>query len=120
MDSKKGSGRLLVVGRDPLLRRLRAEVLKNCGYAVFPATDYDDALTRCKPGAYDAVLVSGEESEREALDFCEEVRRINPDQIVLVIVRPHVFVPGDACPDEVVENGRPTELIASVEAALAS
>jgi CheY-like chemotaxis protein len=70
--------RLLVVGRDPLLRKLRAEVLKTRGYSVFPATDYADALSRGKPGAYDAVLVSGEKNEQEALDFCEEVRSLNP------------------------------------------
>ena len=119
MLSSRNPKRLLLVGRDPLLRRLRADVLKTCGYSVYPATDYRDALTRCKPGAYDAVLVSGEEDREEALDFCQEVRRFNPDQIVLVIVRPHVYVPGDACPDDVVENGRPVELIASLEAALA-
>jgi DNA-binding response OmpR family regulator len=112
------SKRLLVVGRDPLLRKLRAEVLKSRGYSVFPATDHADALTRCKPGAYDAVLVSGEENEKEALDFCEEVRQLNPDQIVIVIARPHVYIPNDACPDEIVQDSHPVELIASVQAAL--
>ena len=111
--------RLLIVGRDPLLRKLRAEVLKTRGYSVFPATDYADALSRCKPGAYDAVLVNGEENEQEALDFCEEVRGLNPDQIVIVVARPHVYIPGDSCPDDVVENGHPNELLASLEAALA-
>lgn len=111
--------RLLLVGRDALLRKLRAEVLKRCGYSVFPATDHEDAITRCKPGAYDAVLVSGEEDEHEALEFCEEVRRTNPEQVVIVIARPNVYIPGDSCPDDVVENGRPTELIESVKAALA-
>ena len=113
------SKRLLVVGHDPLLRRLRAEVLKKCGYTVFPASDYDDALSRCKPGAYDAVLVSGEEDKDEALAFCEQVRTFNPDQVVLLIIRPNVYVPGDSCPDEIVENGRPSELISSVREALA-
>ena len=113
------TSRLLIVGRDPLLRKLRAEVLKQRGYDVFPATDYSDALTRCKPGAYDAVLVSGEENEQEALDFCVEVRGINPEQIVIVIARPHVYIPNDSCPDDIVENSHPTELIASLQAALA-
>lgn len=111
--------RLLLVGRDPLLRKIRADVLKRCGYAVFPATDYEDALSRCKPNSYDAVLVSGEDNEQEALDFCEEVRTLNPNQIVIVIARPHVYIPGDSCPDDVVENMHPTELIESVKAALA-
>jgi CheY-like chemotaxis protein len=119
LSSAPRNQRLLVVGRDALLRKLRAEILKTQGYSVFPATDYADALTRCKPGAYDAVLVSGEPDEQEALDFCAEVRGVNPNQIVIVITRPHVYIPGDSCPDEVVENGRPTALIASVEAALA-
>ena len=114
-----GSRRLLLVGRDSLLRKLRAEVLKTRGYAVFPATDYDDALTRCKPGAYDAVLISGEEGQQEALDFCEEVRKFNPDQIVIVIVRPNVYIPGDSCPDEVAQDGSPNELLRTVQSALA-
>src|SRR3954468_17275359 len=63
--SAQNPHRLLLVGRDALLRKLRAEVLKRCGYWVFPATDHADAITRCKPGAYDAVLVSGEEDEQE-------------------------------------------------------
>jgi len=111
--------RLLVVGRDPLLRKLRADVLKQRGYDVFPATDYADALTRCKPGAYDAVLISGEENEQEALDFCEQVRGFNPEQVVIVIARPHVYIPGDSCPDDILETPHPKELIASVQAALA-
>lgn len=119
MTPHKSGQRILVVGRDPLLRRLRAEVLKTRGYAVYPASNYDDALTRCKPGSYDAVLVSGEEDKDAALEFCEKVRQFNPQQVVLVIVRPHVYLPADACPDDVVENGRPVELIKTLESALA-
>jgi hypothetical protein len=115
-----GTRRLLLVGRDSLLRKLRAEVLKSRGYTVFPATDPDDALTRCKPGAYDAVLVSGEEDEQEALDFCEQVRHLNPNQVVIIIVRPNVYIPGDSCPDEVAENGSPSELLRTVQSALAA
>jgi DNA-binding response OmpR family regulator len=110
--------RLLLVCRDPLLRKLRAEVLRSRGYTVFPATDYEDAKTRCKPGAYEAVLVSGEEGEQEALDFCETVKKLNPEQIVIVIARPHVYIPGDSCPDDVVNDG-PSQMLKSVEQALA-
>jgi DNA-binding response OmpR family regulator len=111
--------RLLLVGRDPLMRKIRADVLKRCGYSVFPATDYEDALSRCKPEAYHAVLVSAEDDEQEALDFCEEVRKLNPHQVVIVIARPNVYIPGDSCPDDIVENIQPTELIESLRAALA-
>jgi DNA-binding response OmpR family regulator len=111
--------RLLLVGRDPNLRKLRAEVLKRCGYSVFPATDYEDALTRCKPDAYHAVLISAEDDDKEALEFCESVRELNPKQVVIVIARPNVYIPSDSCPDHVVENLRPTELIESLKAALA-
>jgi DNA-binding response OmpR family regulator len=97
---------------------LRAEVLRSRGYSVFPATDHQDAKTRCKTGAYEAVLVSGEEGEREALDFCEEVKKLNPEQVVIVIARPHVYIPGGSCPDDIVNDG-PSHLLRSVEQALA-
>jgi hypothetical protein len=71
------------------------------------------------PGAYDAVLVSGEEGEQEALDFCADVRSLNPHQIIIVIARPHVYIPGDSCPDDGVMNGHTSDLLAGLEDALA-
>jgi len=50
-----GEKRVLLVDPDPLLRRLRAEVLRQAGYRVFPSTDLEAALTRVKPGAFDLI-----------------------------------------------------------------
>jgi CheY-like chemotaxis protein len=109
--------RILLVDDDPLLRRIRAEILAHHGYSVCQAENLDDAIARCEPGAYDLVLLNGQEDESAAIETCEELKRLNPDQVVIVLALPTAYVPADSCPDDVVSEG-PRELLVRVEAAL--
>jgi DNA-binding response OmpR family regulator len=111
--------RVLLVDPDSTLRRLRAEVLRRAGYRVLPATNYEDALTRCTAGAYDLIAVSTNGDTSAGLEFCEEVRQRDPQQLVIMVSRPNEYVPRDACPDHVVSEG-PEELVEQVSAALAA
>ena len=111
--------RILLVDDDVFHRKLRSEILTRSGYDVYPATDYEDALFRCKPGTYDLVLVSGQRDEKAALEFCQKVRSLNPEQIVIVLAKPFAYIPDEACPDDVVTDG-PRELLATVKQALSA
>jgi CheY-like chemotaxis protein len=110
--------RILLVDADSTLRMIRHEILLREGYGVYPAFSPADALSRCKPGAYELVLFSSN-NEAEALEFCSEVRKLNPDQLVIVLSRPNAYIPPGSCPDEVVSDG-PRELLARVDAALSA
>ena|ERR687889_721464 len=108
--------RVLLVDPDPVSRKLRARLLNDSGYAVFPARDAEDAISRIKPGAYQAVLIAGD--EEQALEFCEQVRRVHPEQVVIVIAKPDAYIPQEPCPDTVLRGGEPAQVLQTVNAAL--
>ena len=85
---------------------------------MFPARDVEEAMSRIKPGAYQAVLIAGD--EEQALRFCEQVRLVHPDQVVIVIAEPHAYIPPakERCPDEVLRGGKPAQVLETVNAAL--
>jgi CheY-like chemotaxis protein len=113
----ENASRLLLVDPNPVSRKLRARVLNERGYAVFPARSFDDAISRVKPDAYLAVLVSGDD-EQEALDFCERLRSVHPKQLVIVLAQPESYIPEDACPDQVLEGATPMQVAKAVDQAL--
>lgn len=110
--------RVLLVDPHPVSRKLRARLLNASGYVVFPARDVEEAMSRIKPGAYQAVLIAGD--EEQALRFCEQVRLVHPDQVVIVIAEPHAYIPPakERCPDEVLRGGKPAQVLETVNAAL--
>jgi hypothetical protein len=110
------ASRVLLVDPDPVSRKLRSRLLNESGYAVFPARDSEDAISRVKPGAYDAVLIA--EDERRALAFCEQVRRADPEQVVIVIAEPWAYIPQQPCPNEVLRGGSPKDILRTVNAVL--
>src|SRR5581483_2528665 len=54
--------------------------------SVFPALQLKDARSRCRPGAYDLIIVSAQDEPEAALAFCEELGQRTPHQPVLLIV----------------------------------
>ena len=88
-----GPLKVLLIDRDPELRKKRIAVLKKNGYRVFPALDLQQARQRCKPGTYDLIVVNAGEQPDMALEFCEWIRSENPKQAVLLMVGPIVQLP---------------------------
>ncbi|PYY18461.1 MAG: hypothetical protein DMG60_08350 [Acidobacteria bacterium] len=77
---------LLVDGdNDRYRRKERAGLLQQEGFRVFPVLKIDHARARCKPGAFDLVAVIPGENAELAMEFCDEVRRNNPQQQILLV-----------------------------------
>jgi DNA-binding response OmpR family regulator len=85
--------KVLLIDRDPDLRKERISILKKNGYRVFPALDLPQAKQRCKPGAYDLIVVNSGEQPETALEFCDWIRGNDPKQTILLMVGAIVQIP---------------------------
>lgn len=77
---------LLVDGdNDRYRRKERTGQLQQAGFRVFPVLKIDHARARTKPGAFDLIVVIPGENAELAMEFCDEVRRSNPQQQILLV-----------------------------------
>lgn len=67
-------------------RKKRIAALKERGFAVFPALKLQEARSRCRPGAYDLIIVNAQDEAEMAASFCDELRSRTPAQAVLLAV----------------------------------
>ncbi len=67
-------------------RKKRIAALKGRGFSVFPALKLDEARSRCRPGAYDLIIVNAQDEPEMAAAFCDELRWRTPAQAVLLVV----------------------------------
>jgi DNA-binding response OmpR family regulator len=65
-------------------RKKRIAALKERGFSVFPALQLAEARSRCRPGAYDLVIVNAQDEPETAASFCDELRARTPAQAVLL------------------------------------
>jgi DNA-binding response OmpR family regulator len=95
-------------------RKARIAAIKARGFSVFPALNLQEARSRCRPGAYDLVVVNGSLEPEECVAFCDQLRERKPQQPVLLTVAEVSSVPGR----EYVVSNQPAELAGKVEAML--
>lgn len=67
-------------------RKKRIAALKERGFSVFPALKLEEARSRCRPGAYDLIIVNAQDEAEAAAAFCDELRARTPSQAVLLAV----------------------------------
>jgi len=77
--------KVLIVDRS-IDRKKRIAALKERGFSVFPALQLTEARSRCKPGAYDLVVVYAQDEPELAASFCEDLSERTPAQRVLLAV----------------------------------
>lgn len=77
--------KILIVDKS-MDRKKRIAALKERGFLVFPALKLDEARSRCRPGAYDLIVVNAQDEAETAASFCEELSKRNPAQAVLMTV----------------------------------
>ena len=77
--------KVLIVDRS-IDRKKRIAALKERGFSVFPALQLAEARSRCKPGAYDLIIVNTQDEPETAASFCEELSGRTPAQAVLLVV----------------------------------
>ena len=88
-----GLVKVLLIDREPERRNERISVLKTHGYKVFPALDLQQARSRCKPGAFDLIVVNSGGQPDMALELCEWIRSTDPKQAVLLMVGAIIQLP---------------------------
>src|SRR5436305_5979667 len=71
--------------QDRYRRKERTTMLQNAGYKVFPVLRFEHARSRCKPGAFDLVVANAAENSPNALEFCDEMKRSNPNQQLFLV-----------------------------------
>src|ERR1700678_1412406 len=65
-------------------RKERINALKALGYAVFPALRMEEARSRCMRGGYDLIVVNSGDKPEQALEFCDDIRKNCPKQLLLL------------------------------------
>jgi DNA-binding response OmpR family regulator len=104
--------KILLVDDEPESRKQRIGILKDRGFAVYPALAIEQARTRCRRGGYDLIIVHANNNNKDmALDLCEQIRTNDPTQLLLLMSAPDVRVPRR---DYLVSN-IPKELLQRVE-----
>jgi len=116
----KEKKRVLLVDDEPQMLRLRTDILQRQGHDVDAARTLDEARAAWQPGKYSLIIVDLRKQPKQALAFCEELKREDPDQLVAFLTAPMIHVPRNACPDDVIpkEEG-PQEFVERVQALLA-
>jgi DNA-binding NtrC family response regulator len=95
-------------------RKKRIAAVRQRGFSVFPALKLDEARSRCRPGAYDLIVVHGADEQEACVAFCDQMRERTPSQPVLLIIGNH----GTRPDREYLVQDQPSTLADRVEAAL--
>lgn len=83
------SPKILLIDQAPD-RKDRIGALKARGYALFPALKMEEAHSRCMRGGYDLIIVHAGDEQEKALQYCDEIRRQCPKQLLLLSSGSHV------------------------------
>jgi DNA-binding response OmpR family regulator len=106
--------RILLLEPDPVLRQLRAEILKTRGYVVYRAGSVNEGFALARANTLDLAIVGSTIDPALGTEFCDELKRHNPEQKVLAIAgRNSAYSEADTCPDDVARDG-PQELVRQV------
>jgi PleD family two-component response regulator len=65
--------KVLLIYRDPERRKERISVLKEHGHKVFPALDLQQARSRCKPDAFELIVVNSDWQLELALELGDSI-----------------------------------------------
>lgn len=108
--------RILLVNGDFTVQHLRALILRLKGYRVDTTSTLEEAHNLISPDKYGLVIVDVGHFADPGLQFCEELKKRNPQQKVLMQVDYHLFLFGSTCPDKVISNEEgPQHFVSEVE-----
>lgn len=75
--------KILLIDKAPD-RKERINALKSRGYTVFPARNREEARSRCMGGGYDLIVVNAGGEYEPTSQFCDDVRRQCPKQLLIL------------------------------------
>jgi DNA-binding response OmpR family regulator len=80
---------------------LHDRILTAGGYEVTTVTSYSAAMRVWQPELFPLVLILADRDSRDALEFCEGVKKLDPEQKVVFLAPRFVHV-DSSCPNEVI------------------
>lgn len=94
--------RILLIDSQP--HQHREAVLKSGNFVVTAVPSLHDARAVYRPSHYSLVLIATDSLDADPVAFCEELKQQDPSQSVALLSGPHVYLPNDSCPDDVIHN----------------
>lgn len=84
---------LVDADKDRNRRKERKLFLQNLGFKVFPALDVTYVRSRCKPGAFDVIVVNTGENFQSALELCDDVKASDRNQQLFLVTNKNEAIP---------------------------
>ena len=111
---------ILLVDSNAKLRQLRAAILSNLGHIITQAGTLEEARDFWQPKQFHLLVVSVQNQLTAAMEFCEEIKQADPEQLVAFLTSLTTYVSRDSCPDDVIhkEEG-PAHFVDKVQELLA-
>lgn len=113
---------ILHICTDPLLRDTIREIIARQGFDVHTAGSLDLGRSLAKQNEYDLLIVNVHGDVSSVMQFCEEMKAINPSQMVAFLAGRWTYIPRhSACPDDVIPKDEgPSELVRKLHELLGS
>ena len=71
--------------KDRYRRKERTDSLKQAGFKVYPVLRMQDVPARCKPGAFDVIVINGLQNPGPALELGEQIKTSDPRQKLFLV-----------------------------------
>lgn len=126
MDSKVNSANNTVTrkalmvdeDKDRYRRKERNDMLKQAGFKVYPVLRMQDVSARCKPGAFDLIVVNGTINPEAAAQISEQIKANDPKQRVMLVSnqnhhRDYVVADWDELNRRLSSQNLPNDLVAA-------
>lgn len=94
--------RILLVDGDATVQHLRGLMLRMKGYSVDHAGTLGEARLRLSEHKYHLVIVDVGHFADPGFQFCEEIKKVDPQQKVLMQAQDRVFPAKSDCPDKII------------------
>jgi len=71
--------------KDRYRRKERNDALKQAGFKVYPVLRMQDVCARCKPGAFELIVINGTQNPGSALELAEQIKANGSGQKLFVV-----------------------------------
>ena len=79
--------------KDRYRRKERTTLLKEAGFKVYPVLRMPDARGRCKPGAFELIVVNAADNANRALELCDEITKCDRNQRLFLVAGENAGLP---------------------------
>jgi len=94
---------ILHICTDPLLRDTIRDIIARQGFSVETAGSLDLGRILAKERSYDLLIVNVHGDVSSIMEFCEQIKALNPSQMVAFLAGRWTYIPNHGtCPDDVI------------------